>query len=113
MGRPRRNDKPRHEIQIEVLNRLTVNSSMKACARETGVNPSTIAKWISEYMRDGTTLDWLGHKDTLANLVGPARKLQIVVLEHEARSLATLGHSQPRYHDGAPVYRHDPKIASD
>jgi hypothetical protein len=113
MGRPRRNDKPRHEIQIEVLNRLTVNSSLKACARETGVNPSTVFKWISESMRDGTTLDWLGHKDTFANLVGLARKLQIVVLEHEARSLATLGHSQPRYHDGAPVYRHDPKIASD
>jgi hypothetical protein len=113
MGRPRRTDKSRHEIQIEVLNRLTVNSSLKACAREVGVNPSTIWKWINESVKTGETLDWLGHKATFGELINLARKLQIVVLEHEARSLATLGHSQPRYHDGAPVYRHDAKIEAD
>lgn len=113
MGRPKRTDKPRHELQADILSRLTVNSSLKACARETGVNPSTVFKWINKSNASGETMEWLGRRDTFGNLVGLARKLQIVVLEHEARSLATLGHSQPRYHDGAPVYRHDAKIASD
>jgi hypothetical protein len=114
MGRPRRGDRPREEIQIDVLNRLTINSSLKACAREVGVNPTTVFRWINESMQNpSVTLDWLGHKDSFANLVALARKLQIVVMEHEARSLATLGHSQVRYHDGRPCYRHDPKVEAD
>jgi hypothetical protein len=94
--------------------RLTIKPSLKGAAREVGINPATIFKWIRESVDDPTvTLDWLGHKDTFANLVNLARKLQIVVMEHEARSLATLGHSQPRWHDGRPCYRHDPKIEAD
>ena len=114
MGRPGKHARPRQEVQIDILNRLTIKPSLKGAAREVGINPATIFKWIRESVDDPSiTLDWLGHRDTFANLVNLARKLQIVVLEHEARSLATLGHSQPRFHDGAPVYRHDPKIEAD
>lgn len=114
MGRPGKHARPRQEVQVDILNRLTIKPSLKGAAREVGINPATIFKWIRESVDDpSVTLDWLGHKDTFANLVNLARKLQIVVLEHEARSLATLGHSQPRYHNGAPVYRHDAKIEAD
>lgn len=114
MGRPGKHARPREEIQRGILDRLTIKPSLKAAAREVGINPSTIFKWIRESVDDPSlTLDWLGHKDTFANLVNLARKLQIVVLEHEARSLATLGHSQARWHDGRPCYRHDPKIQAD
>ncbi len=114
MGRPRTGTKPRDQIQRELLDRLTIKPSLKGAAREVGINPSTIFKWIRESMEpDAPLLDWLGHKDTFGNLVNLARKLQIVVLEHEARSLATIGHSQARWHDGKPCYRHDPKIQAD
>jgi hypothetical protein len=114
MGRPGKHARPRQEVQIDILNRLTIKPSLKGAAREVGINPATIFKWIRESVDDPSImLDWLGHKDTFANLINLARKLQIVVLEHEARSLATLGHSQPRFHDGAPVYRHDAKIEAD
>jgi hypothetical protein len=114
MGRPGKHARPRQEVQIDILNRLTIKPSLNGAAREVGINPATIFKWIRESVDNPSiTLDWLGHKDTFANLVNLARKLQIVVLEHEARSLATLGHSQPRFHDGAPVYRHDPKVEAD
>jgi hypothetical protein len=113
MGRPKRTDKSREELQRDILSRLTVNPSLKAASREVGVNPSTIWSWINDSVATGKTLTWLGRTDTFANLVNLARKLQIVVLEHEARSLATLGHRTERWHDGAPCYRHDPKIESD
>jgi hypothetical protein len=114
MGRPGKHARPRQEIQVDILNRLTIRPSLKAAAREVGINPATIFKWIRESVDDPSiTLEWLGHKDTFANLVNLARKLQIVVLEHEARSLATLGHSQPMYFQGAPVYKHNPKIEAD
>jgi hypothetical protein len=101
MGRPGKHARPRQEVQVDILNRLTIKPSLKGAAREVGINPATIFKWIRESVDDPSiTLDWLGHKDTFANLVNLARKLQIVVLEHEARSLATLGHSQTRWHDG-------------
>jgi hypothetical protein len=114
MGRPGKHARPRQEVQVDILNRLTIKPSLKGAAREVGINPATIFKWIRESVDDPSlTLDWLGHKDTFANLVNLARKLQIVVMEHEARSLATLGHSQPRWHDGRPCYRHSPKVQAD
>jgi hypothetical protein len=114
MGRPGKHARPRQEVQVDILNRLTIKPSLKGAAREVGINPATVFKWIRESIDDPSlTLEWLGHKDTFANLVNLSRKLQIVVLEHEARSLATLGHSQPRWHDGRPCYKHDPKIEAD
>jgi hypothetical protein len=114
MGRPGKHARPRQEVQVDILNRLTIRPSLKGAARECGINPATIFKWIRESIDDPSlTLDWLGHKDTFANLVNLARKLQIVVMEHEARSLATLGHSQARWHDGKPCYKHDAKIEAD
>jgi len=34
-------------------------------------------------------------------------------MEHEARALATAGHAQERWFNGAPCYKHDPKIEAD
>ena len=114
MGRPTKANRPRNQLQVDILNRLTINPSLKAAAREVGVNPSTVFKWIKDSVEDPTiTLSWLGYTQTFAAHIQLARKLQIVVLEHEARSLATLGHSQPRWHDGKPCYRHDAKIEAD
>lgn len=110
MGRPKHGFS-REAVQKEILNRLTIKPSLKAAARDSGINPGTIFKWIRESVDDpSVTLEWLGHRDTFANLVNLARKLQIVVLEHEARALATAGHSQPMYYQGAPVYKHDPRV---
>ncbi len=113
MGRPGKNARPRQEVQVDVLNHLTVDPSPKRIARKLGVNPATIFRWVRESENSGETLNWLGHRDTFANLVNLARKLQIVVLEHEARALATAGHTQERWHDGRPCYVHDPKIEAD
>ena len=109
MSRPTKSGRSRRELQIDTLNRLTIRPSLKAAAREVGINPSTIFKWI----KDDEPVTWLGHTQGFGAQVNLARKLQIVVLEHEARSLATLGHSQARWHDGKPCYRHDPKIEAD
>jgi hypothetical protein len=114
MGRPGKGSRPREEVQLDILNRLTIKPSLKAAAREVGTNPATIFRWIRESLDpDAPVLEWLGHRDTFANLVNLARKLQIVVLEHEARSLATVGHSQPRWHDGKPCYKHSAKVQAD
>ena len=108
-ARGKRTTRTRRELQLDILNRLTIKPSLKAAAREVGINPSTLFTWIKE---DQPTT-WLGHTQGYAAHINLARKLQIVVLEHEARSLATLGHSQPRWHDGRPCYRHDPKVEAD
>jgi hypothetical protein len=114
MGRRTKANRPRNELQVDILNRLTIKPSLKAAAREVGVNPATVFKWIKDSVEDPTiTLSWLGYTQTFAAHVQLARRLQIVVLEHEARSLATLGHVQARWHDGRPCYRHDPKVEAD
>jgi hypothetical protein len=58
-------------------------------------------------------LTWLGHEAPFHQHVIAARKLNIVALDHAARDLAINGHSEPRYHDGKPVYKRDPKIEAD
>ncbi|MGB8114716.1 MAG: hypothetical protein WCF22_13130 [Candidatus Sulfotelmatobacter sp.] len=113
MGRKTKSGRSKHDLQIDLLNRLTIRPSLKAAAREIGVNPSTVFTWIRESAETGETISWLGYIATFAAQVQLARRLQIVVLEHEARSLATLGHVQARWHDGRPCYRHDPKVEAD
>jgi hypothetical protein len=58
-------------------------------------------------------LTWLGHEAPFHLHVSAARKLNIVALDHAARDLAINGHSEPRFHDGKPVYKRDLKIAAD
>jgi hypothetical protein len=51
--------------------------------------------------------------DTFANHLQTARRLSIVELDRAALQLGIEGHSQPRFHDGKPVFVTDMQVAAD
>jgi hypothetical protein len=103
------------DVRRDVLNRLVLKPRMKEAARNAGVHPTTLFGWIKQSLGGDPrmTLTWLGHEAPFHLHVNAARKLNIVALDHAARDLAVNGHREPRFHDGKPVYRRDPKIAAD
>jgi hypothetical protein len=103
------------DVRRDVLNRLVLKPRMKQAARDAGIHPTTLFGWIKQSVAGDPkmVLTWLGHEAPFHQHVNAARKLNIVALDHAARDLAINGHSEPRYHDGKPVYRRDPKIEAD
>ena len=103
------------DVRRDLLNRLVLRPRMKEAARNAGIHPTTLFGWIKQSLAGDPrmTLTWLGHEAPFHLHVNAARKLSIVALDHAARDLAINGHSEPRFHDGKPVYRRDPKIAAD
>jgi hypothetical protein len=103
------------DVRRDVLNRLVLKPRMKEAARNAGIHPTTLFAWIKQSMAGDPKmiLTWLGHKAPFHLHVNAARKLNIVALDHAARDLAINGHSEPRFHDGKPVWKPDPKIAAD
>lgn len=100
---------------VDVLNRVVLKPRLKPAARAAGVDPSTLFAKIKQSIADPEAhkVVWL---DTLAPFhehMNTARKLAIVELDRSALQLGIEGHSQPRYHDGKPVYRRDPRVESD
>jgi hypothetical protein len=104
-----------NDVRREVLNRLVLKPRMKEAARNTGVHPTTLFGWIKKSVAGDPkmVLTWLDHEAPFHLHVNAARKLNIVALDHAARDLAINGHSEPRFHDGKPVWKRDPKIAAD
>jgi hypothetical protein len=101
------------DTRRDILNRLTLRPALKPIARAVGVNPDTMFRWIRESMEPGApTMEWLGRRDTFAAHVATARRMNAIVIDHQARDLA-FGHTEPRYHDGHPVYRRDPQLEAD
>jgi hypothetical protein len=98
----------------DVLNRLVLKPRLKAAARNAGINPVTLfAKIKASIAEPGKhTLTWLGHDAPFFQHVNAARKLNVVALDHAARDLAINGHSEPRFFNGEPVYRRDPKLVA-
>jgi hypothetical protein len=103
------------DVRREVLNRLVLKPRMKEAARNAGIHPTTVFGWIKRSVAGDPkmVLTWLGHEAPFHIHVNAARKLNIVALDHAARDLAINGHSEPRFHDGKPVWKPDPKIAAD
>lgn len=103
------------DVRRDVLNRLVLKPRMKEAARNAGIHPTTLFGWIKQSVAGDPkmALTWLGHEAPFHLHVNAARKLNIVALDHAARDLAINGHSEPRFHDGKPVYKRDPKIAAD
>jgi hypothetical protein len=103
------------DVRRDVLNRLVLKPRMKEAARNAGIHPTTLFAWIKQSLAGDPKmiLTWLGHEAPFHLHVNAARKLNIVALDHAARDLAINGHSEPRFHDGKPVYKRDPKIAAD
>ena len=103
------------DVRRDVLNRLVLKPRMKEAARNAGIHPTTLFGWIKQSVAGDPKmmLTWLGHEAPFHLHVNAARKLNIVALDHAARDLAINGHSEPRYHDGKPVYKRDPKIEAD
>jgi hypothetical protein len=99
----------------DVLNRLVLKPRLKAAARNAGINPTTLFAKIKDSVAapDKHTLSWLGHDAPFFQHVNAARKLSVVALDHAARDLALNGHSEPRFFNGAPVWRRDPQIEAD
>ena len=113
MGRGKTKDE-RQDLQRQLLDRLVLKPSLKAAARELGLNPTTPFRWIRESMADPETkLTWMGQSLTFADAVAVARRMSIVAFEHEARSLGMTGHETKLWHDGKPVYVRDPQIEAD
>jgi hypothetical protein len=104
-----------NDVRRDVLNRLVLKPRMKQAARDAGIHPTTLFGWIKQSVAGDPkmVLMWLGHEAPFHQHVNAARKLNIVALDHAARDLAINGHSEPRYHDGKPVYKRDPKIEAD
>jgi hypothetical protein len=103
------------DVRRDVLNRLVLKPRMKEAARHAGIHPTTLFAWIKQSMAGDPkmNLEWLGHNAPFHLHVNAARKLNVVALDHAARDLAINGHSEPRFHDGKPVWKHNPKIAAD
>jgi hypothetical protein len=103
------------DVRRDVLNRLVLKPRMKEAARNAGIHPTTLFGWIKQSVAGDLkmNLTWLGHEAPFHLHVNAARKLNIVALDHAARDLALNGHSEPRYHDGKPVYKRDPRIEAD
>jgi hypothetical protein len=98
-----------------VLGRLVQRPKMNAAARDSGINPLSLFRKIKASVADpeAHTMQWLGHTAPFYQHVNAARKLSVVALDHSARDLAINGHSEPRFHDGRPVWKRDPKIEAD
>lgn len=104
---------PRKEISDDVwrdiLNRLVLKPRLKAAARSAGINPATLFTKIRHSIDhpEEHSLTWLDKLDSFANHVSAARRLSIVELDRAALQLGLEGHSQPRFHDGKPVFKTD------
>jgi hypothetical protein len=109
------NNKIDDDTWRDVLNRLVLKPRMKAAARDAGINPTSLFAKIKDSVADPEkhTLTWLGHAAPFHMHIVAARKLNVVALDHAARDLAINGHSEPRFHDGKPVYRRDAKVEAD
>jgi hypothetical protein len=103
------------DVWRDILNRLVLRPRLKAAARSAGINPSTLFIKIRQSIDhpDEHMLTWLDRLDTFANHVSAARRLSIVELDRAALTLGLEGHSQPRYHDGKPVFVTDMQVAAD
>jgi hypothetical protein len=108
-------NKIRDDTWRDVLNRLVLNPRMNAAARDSGINPLSLFRKIKASVAepDKHILTWLGHTAPFYQHVNAARKLNVVALDHAARDLAINGHVEPRFHDGKPVWKRDPKIEAD
>lgn len=100
---------------VDILNRLVLRPRLKAAARAAGIDPSTLFAKIKASVEhpEEHRIVWLDKLDTFANHVTMARNLSIVELDRAALTLGLEGHSQPRYHDGRPVYMRDAEVESD
>ena len=115
MGRPTKGARPRQEVQVDILNRLTIKPSLKAAAREVGDQPRDdfqVDQGVGRRSVASLSIGLGTRTPSPTSSTSPA-SCKSWFLEHEARSLATLGHAQARWHDGRPCYRHDPKIEAD
>src|ERR1700686_5510802 len=105
----------KNDVRCDVLNRLVLKPRVKQAARDARIHPTPLFGWIKQSVAGDPkmVLMWLGHEAPFHQHVNAARKLNIVALDHAARDLAINGHSEPRYPDGKPVYKRDPKIEAD
>lgn len=100
---------------VDILNRVVLKPRLKPAARAAGIDPSSLFVKIKQSIADPEAhkLVWLDTFAPFHEHMNTARKLAIVELDRAALQLGIEGHSQPRYHDGKPVYKRDPQIESD
>jgi hypothetical protein len=103
------------DVWRDALNQLVLKPKMRPAAKAVGVNVTTLFKKIRDSIADPAahTFEWLGHSAPFYQHINAARKLSTVALDHAARDLALNGHSEPRFYEGKPVWRVDPKIEAD
>lgn len=103
------------DVWVDILNRVVLRPRLKPAARAAGIDPSSLFLKIKQSIADPENhkLVWLDTFDTFANHLQTARRLSIVELDRAALQLGIEGHSQPRYHDGRPVYKRDLRVEAD
>ncbi len=103
------------DVWVDILNRVVLRPRLKPAARNAGIDPSSLFLKIKQSIADPENhkLVWLDTLDTFANHLQTARKLAIVELDRAALQLGIEGHSQPRFHDGRPVFKRDLQVEAD
>lgn len=103
------------DLLREVLGKLVIKPRLSASARSVGIHPSSIFNWIGK-SRAGDpdfVISWMGVERPFHEHVDIARKLSVVAMDHSARDQAINGWSERRFHDGKPVWKHDPKLVAE
>jgi hypothetical protein len=98
-----------------LLNNLVLKPRLRQAAKKAGLHPVTLFNYLRR-SRDGDpkyVISWMGRTAAFHIHADAARKLSIVALDASARDLAINGHDEPRYHDGEPVYKRDPKLVAE
>ncbi len=110
-----KNNKLGDEVWIDILNRIVLRPRLKAAARGAGIDPSSLFGKIKASIAEPENhqLVWLDTKASFADHLATARRLSIVELDRAALQLGIEGHSQPRFHDGRPVFKTDMQVAGD
>jgi hypothetical protein len=88
---------------------------MKAAAVAAGLSPGTLFSYLGR-SRNGDPelrIRWMGAERMFHEHADTARKLSIVALDHSARDQAINGWAEPRFANGMPVYKRDPKLEAD
>jgi len=111
MGRRAKPD----EVKVTILNRLIERPKLAPACRAAGISTVTLYQWIKESVADPAShrVKWLGNDAPLHVHISTARRLATITLDHSARELGISGHVTPKFFQGQPVWKQDPKVAAD
>lgn len=102
-------------VWVDILNRLVLRPKLRAAARAAGISEASLFLKLrqSDENPDAHQIEWLERTDSFSNHVRAAKKIFLLDLDRAALELAMVGHSTPKYFQGAPVWVVDEQVAGD